>query len=154
MRRNPMRRSQRQRQRGAMLVQFALVAVLLFTALLGTMEVGRLMWTWNAAAEATRLGARLGAVCDINDPVIKTRMRERLSALTNDNISLTYTNPGSGGGGCGISNCVFVTVALQSYSHRLLVPLPTPLSDILIPAFTTTVPRENMSTAAHPAACS
>jgi Flp pilus assembly pilin Flp len=141
-----------QRQRGAMAVEFGLVAFMLFTALIGVMEVGRLLWTWNAAAEATRLGARLAAVCDIDDAHIKQHMRERLPVLTDDNITLTYTNPGGSGG--GIANTDFVTVALTGYSHQMLMPLPTPLASIPIPSFATTVPRENMNSAANTAACS
>ena len=46
------------------------------------MEMGRLLWTWNAAVEATRFGARLAVVCDIDDTIIKARMIGRLPALT------------------------------------------------------------------------
>ena len=65
-------------QRGVAAVEFALVASLFFTMLFGVIDMGRLLWTWNAAAEATRLGARLAVVCDIGDADIKTRMIGRL----------------------------------------------------------------------------
>jgi Flp pilus assembly protein TadG len=146
-----MRRQPARRQRGAIAVEFGLSALLLLTVLVGAMEVGRLLWTWNAAVEATRLGARLAAVCDIDDTDIKTRMRERLPAdVTNANIALSYTNPG-GAGTCTVANCVFVSVALQNYSHTLLVPLPSTLGSIALPPFSTTLPREVLNSANQPA---
>ena len=137
------------RQRGAMAVDFGLSAFLLLMVLLGAVEVGRLLWTWNAAAEATRLGARLAAVCSRNDPDIKARMRERLPALSNDNIVLDYINPG-GVGACNDSNCRFVHVELQGFRHERLVPLPTALGSIDIPA-SATLPREVFNSANEPA---
>ena len=41
------------------------------------LEMGRMLWIWNAAVEATRLGARMAVVCDIGDADIKTRMTQR-----------------------------------------------------------------------------
>jgi Flp pilus assembly protein TadG len=79
-------RMSRRCQRGAAAVELAVVFALFCTALFGAMEMGRLLWTWNAAVEATRLGARMAAVCDIDDPDIKARMRQRLPALSNSNI--------------------------------------------------------------------
>lgn len=144
-----MKRIPVRRQRGAMAVEFGLVAFLLCTALIGAMEVGRLLWTWNAAAEATRLGARLAAVCTPNEPNIKKRMREQLPALNSDQIELSYINAGGGPG--NVASTVFVRVSLQGYQHRLLVPLPSTLADIPIPSFTTTVRREVMLNANQPA---
>ncbi|NML15304.1 TadE/TadG family type IV pilus assembly protein [Azohydromonas caseinilytica] len=128
-------------QRGTMTVEFGLGSLLLFMALIGAVEVGRLLWTWNAAAEATRLGARLAAVCAMGNNSIKARMRERLPALTDDHITLEYLNPG----GVGVSNAVdsrLVRVSLHGYTHQLLVPLPSSLAAIPISPFTTTMPRE------------
>ena len=36
-------------QRGVAAVEFALIAAVFFTILLGAMEMPRLLWTWNAA---------------------------------------------------------------------------------------------------------
>jgi Flp pilus assembly protein TadG len=144
-----MRRIPARCQRGVMAVDFGLSAFLLLTALLGAIEVGRLLWTWNAAAEATRLGARLAAVCTRDDTDIKARMRERLPALTNDNIVLDYINPG-GVGACNDTNCRFVHVELQNFHHQMLMPLPTTLGSIDIPA-SATLPREVFNSANQPA---
>lgn len=141
----------RRQQRGALAVEFGLVAVMLFTSLMAAIEIGRLLWTWNAAAEATRLGARLAALCDKSDPDIRWSMRSRLPALSNGNITLTYLNPGNAAS-CNVNNCRFVRVALQNFSHQLLL-LPAPLAAIPMPSFATIVPREVMDSAAHPASC-
>lgn len=147
-----MRRPPARRQRGTITVELGLSAFLLLAALVGAMEVGRLLWTWNAAAEATRLGARLAAVCSIDDADIKARMRERLPGdVTDANIVLSYSNPGGGGGACNAANCVFAHVELQNYSHEMLVPLPTALGRIELPAFRTTLPREVLNSANQPA---
>ena len=144
-----MKRKPMHSQRGAAMVEFALSALLLFMALFGAMELGRALWTWNAAVDAMRVGARLAATCDQNASGIKARMRERLTALSNDQITLTYTNPG-GMPGCTSTNCRFVTVALTNYSHEMLL-----LSTVSVPmpAFTTTLPREVLDRSTHSAEC-
>ncbi|WP_298235031.1 TadE/TadG family type IV pilus assembly protein [uncultured Azohydromonas sp.] len=148
-----MRRTPARRQRGAMAVEFGVSAFLFLMALLGAMEVGRLLWTWNAAAEATRLGARLAAVCGRNDSDIKTRMIERLPALKKSQISLAYTNPGDVAA-CNDVNCRFVRVELQGHTHALLVPLPSGGISIKLPTFSTTLPREVFNSANNPACSS
>ena len=87
-------------QRGAAAIEFAIVSAVFFMLLLGAIEMGRLMWTWNAATEATRLGARMAVVCDINEPNIITRMQQRLPYLEPGNVSLTYLPSG-----CTDANC-------------------------------------------------
>src|SRR3954452_7753274 len=64
---HPTRHASRHHQAGVAAIEFALVASLFFTVLLGIMEMGRVLFYWNSAAEATRLGARIAVVCDLND---------------------------------------------------------------------------------------
>ena len=52
------------RQSGATAVEFALVLLIFLTFLLGILDFGRMLFTWNAATEATRAGARYAVVCD------------------------------------------------------------------------------------------
>ena len=40
-------------QRGVAAVEFALIASILFTALIGAMEMSRVLFYWNTAAEAS-----------------------------------------------------------------------------------------------------
>lgn len=134
-------------QRGVAAVEFALISSLLFTLLFGVMEMGRLLWTWNAAVEATRLGARLSVVCDIGDADIKARMITRLPALAATNISITYLNPPAAPNTCTAANCKAVRVALSGYTHDTIIPF-MPLS-LTLPAFGTTLRKEFMNSTAN-----
>jgi Flp pilus assembly protein TadG len=87
------------RQRGVAALEFALISTIFFTLLIGVMEMGRVLFYWNSAAEATRLGARVAVVCDINssqstsNPVIKD-MQQMLPILKPANVTVTYTPTG------------------------------------------------------------
>jgi Flp pilus assembly protein TadG len=61
------------RMQGVYVVEFAIIGLLLFTLLFGVLEMGRLYFTANALNEVVRRGARLAAVCDINQPRILHR---------------------------------------------------------------------------------
>lgn len=135
-------------QRGVAAVEFAIVAALFFTVLLGAIEMARLLWTWNAATEATRLGARLAVVCDIGDADIVRRMRVMLPALQPSHVSVDYLNPGYAPNTCTPLTCKSVRVTLAGYTHVPIIPF-TALS-IPIPAFQTTLPKEYMQSAGNP----
>jgi Flp pilus assembly protein TadG len=124
--------------RGAAAVEFALVSLVFFTMLLGAMEMGRLMFYWNTAAEVTRIGARMAVVCDLNDAEIRTRMRALLPILSDADIAVSYTP-----GGCDVNSCQFVSVNVAATTPiQTYIPF-VPLS-VLMPAFTTTLSRESM----------
>lgn len=128
----------RSRQRGVAAVEFALVAALFFTLLIGIMEMGRVLFYWNSAAEATRLGARIAVVCDLDDANIKTRMQTMLSILPANNIKIDYQPSG-----CDVNTCDSVTVSiLPSVPIATFIPY-VPLS-LTLPPFSTTLPRESM----------
>ena len=139
------------RQRGVAAVEFAIVASLLFTVLFGVMEMGRLLWTWNAATEATRLGARLAVVCDINRSMnapIKLRMRDMLPALTDANITISYFNPANTvDSSCTNGTCKAARVSLSGFTHTTIIPF-VPLS-LTLPPFSTTLRKEFMSSTAN-----
>ncbi len=50
--------------RASSAAEFALVLPLLLIFLLGIIDVGRLMWTWNRAEKATQMGVRYAVVTD------------------------------------------------------------------------------------------
>ena len=133
------------RQRGTAAVEFALIASLLFMLLFGVIEMGRLLWSWNAAVEATRYGARLAVVCDLStssQSLIKTKMITRLAVLASSNIVITYS-PTTGGVACTAATCTSVNVALTGYTYKTIIPF-VPLS-LTLPAFGTTLRKEAMS---------
>jgi hypothetical protein len=130
-------------QRGAAAVEFAIVSAVFFMLLLGAIEMGRLLWTWNAATEATRLGARMAVVCDVNEPNIITRMQQRLPYLQPANVTVAYLPSG-----CTDANCQTVRVTLAGYTHQPIIPFIA--LSIPIPSFQTTLPREFMQSAGNP----
>jgi Flp pilus assembly protein TadG len=132
-----LRSQARRRQRGATAVEFALVSTVFFTLLIGMMEMGRVLFYWNTAAEATRLGARIAAVCDVADANIKAKMTDMLSLLPASAISVAYDPSG-----CDINTCRYVTVKVQSVTVATLIPL-MPLN-LAMPDFSTTLPRESL----------
>lgn len=134
-------------QRGVAAVEFALIAGLFFTILFGIIEMGRLLWTWNAAVEATRFGTRLAIVCDMNDTIIKSRMIGRLPSLTTSNITISYLDPPNAVNTCTTATCKAVQVSLTGYTHTTIIPL-LPLT-LTLPPFSTTLRKEFMQSAAN-----
>jgi Flp pilus assembly protein TadG len=126
----------RHKQRGAAAIEFALIAAVLFTLLIGTMEMGRILFYWNTATEATRLGARLAVVCDKDAAVIKTRMNEMLPIL-DGHINIAYASVGG--------NIQSVTVSVIEFPVATFIPF-VPLN-LRMPSFATTLQREIMSNA-------
>lgn len=148
-----MRRAQRHsapaRQRGAALVEFALVAMIFIVLLLGIFEFGRLMFTWNSAVEATRRGARLAVVCDMSNAQIKAQMRSMLPVIADGDIDITYLPSG-----CNADSCESVTVrilpgAQTEAAYQYFIPFLNPSgnfnSALKIPEFSTTLTRESLS---------
>ena len=130
-------------QRGVAAVEFALIAVILFTLIFGITEFGRVLFMMNTTTEATRLGARLAVVCDKDDTTIKTKIVNLAGFLTPGNINVVYSPSG-----CDPSTCRYVTVRVTGLRVQSLVPL-IPL-DFPMPEFATTLPRESMSSLNNP----
>lgn len=131
------------KQRGVAAVEFALIASIFFTLVFGVMEMGRILFYMNTAAEATRLGARVAVVCDVNAAVIKTKMINMLGILTAADININYT-PAT----CNASTCESVTVSVTKNNIRTFIPF-IPLR-FNLPAFSTSLPRESLTSANNP----
>lgn len=133
----------RSSQRGVAAVEFALIAALLFTLLIGIMEMSRVLFYWNTATEVTRLGARLAVVCDQDAAAIKQKMQAMLSILNTGNLTVQYID--KDGNSCDPNSCRSVTVSISGLTVSTLIPL-VPLN-IKMPPFSTTLPRESMDSA-------
>lgn len=136
------------RQIGAAAVEFALVSLVFFTILIGIMEMGRLLFYWNAAAEATRWGARLAVVCDFNDSVIQQKMKVMLPLLKSSDISVTY-EPATCASDAATAraSCESVTVGINpTVVVNTFIPLLA--TSLTLPPFSTTLPRESMDSVA------
>ena len=132
-------------QSGAATVEFAIVAVVFFSLLLGIMDFGRMLFTWNAAAEATRWGARIAVVCDKLTPdQVRGSMKKILPELTDANIVINYYNPlGTINNGCGQDDCKAVEVSLSGFTFRPISPF-MPFGLTTVPDFRTYLMRESM----------
>lgn len=130
------------KQRGVAAVEFALVAAIFFTMLIGVMEMSRVLFYMNTAGEATRLGARLAVVCDVGDPMVETKMINMLNILTAADISVGYKPSG-----CTSSTCQSVTVSVTKSINTFIPFVPLKFS---MPSFSTTLPRESMNSATNP----
>ena len=133
------------RETGAAIVEFAIVAVVFLTLMLGITEFGRMLFAWNAAAEATRWGARIAVVCDKLTPdQVRDKMRIMLPQLTNANIVINWYNPeGVVNNTCDKTNCKGVEVSVTGYT----IPAISPFMGFVmppVPPFATYLPRESM----------
>ena len=155
------------RQRGTTTVEFALIGVLFFIVLFGTIEFGRLLFTWNTLTEMTRRGARVAAVChpiDHADQIKRATVfsdpgsggdSPYLLNLTPANVTVDYLNEA----GDEVDPCdpavplctiFYVRVSITDdavdpapgYQHEMLIPTfgLTPTS----PPFATTIPSESL----------
>jgi hypothetical protein len=133
------------RETGATMVEFAIVAIVFLTLMLGIMHFGRMLFTWNAAAEATRWGARIAVVCDKLTPnQVRDKMRKIVPQLTNANIQIDWYNPeGVINNACDKSTCKGVQVGIIGFT----IPAISPFMGFVmpqVPAFATYLPRESM----------
>lgn len=141
----PSRPAFKSRQRGVAALEFALVASIggFLLLLIGIMELSRVLFYMNTASEATRLGARVAVVCDINSPAIRNRMRGMLNILEPDDISVVYSPAG-----CGPGNCQTVTVSIAS-NTVVETFIPFMEFSVNLPAFSTTLPRESLNSTSN-----
>lgn len=130
-------------QRGATALEFTFVFIIFTMFLMGIVDFSRMVYTWAAANEATRLGARYAVVChdgtDVYDEAVRTMMRAVLPQI--DTVSVEWTPPS-----CGISNCEGVTVSITNMNFQWITPVLGTIvrPSIAMPGFGTYLPREVM----------
>lgn len=134
--------SARTRQAGTASVEFALVSVAFFTILIGIMEFSRVLFYWNSAEEATRLGARIAVVCDKSDVDIKMKMRQIVPMVPANKILVDYDPAG-----CTVNTCQRVTVSIDA-GVPIATFIPFVSLSLALPPFTTSLPRESMDSVA------
>jgi hypothetical protein len=104
------------------------------------------LFYWNTATEALRLGARTAIVCDVNAAGVVTRVKSLMPILANSNVSVSYTPSG-----CDVSSCSFVTVSITNVTVRTMIPIANVA--ITMPPFTTTLSRESLNSSTGGTAC-
>ncbi|PCJ46556.1 MAG: pilus assembly protein TadE [Moraxellaceae bacterium] len=137
-------------QGGLATVEMAIVGSLFFIILLGIIEVGRLMFSWNALNEVTRRGARLAAVCSVNDTEAVRNAAifngEVIAGLTPEDVIITYLDTAGApvvDTNTNFGDIIFVRVSIaDSFQYRLLIPFY--YGWLNAPAFSTTVVAESL----------
>lgn len=128
-------------QAGATTVEFALALLIFLTFLLGITDFSRMLFTWNAANEATRAGARFAVVCDntTNQAQVLAKMQALLPQINTINVAWV---PAS----CTPATCEGVTVSITGLNYQWISPIAglAALAPIPMPAFSTFLPREIM----------
>lgn len=130
----------RRRQSGLAAVEFAMVGAAALIILLACIETGRMLFVWNAAAEATRRAARVAVVQDEAAAKAAAMVYANyLQNLTEDNIEVAYY--AESGASAPPSEAAFVTVSLTGYEFEFV---PAVGLTVGVPAFATTLPVESM----------
>jgi len=149
-------------QRGAAMVEFALIALMFFIILFGIIEFGRAFFIYNSLVEATRRGARVAAVCPVSSDGI-TQVKQvtmfdtpggtstPLLGLSESDIAVSYykndmtsvTAPIPTVTSTDYDNTAFVRVEiLPSFTHTLFIPLLQ--NTFSVPSIQTTLPSESL----------
>jgi hypothetical protein len=133
-------------QHGATTVEFALVTILFFMVTLGIVDFSRMLYTWSAATEATRAGARYAVVCAdgtaANEGAVLSRMRGVLPNINQINVDWEPA-------GCNAASCQGVRVGITNVQFEWLSPLSAIASAVPLPTFATYLPREVMRQDTH-----
>jgi hypothetical protein len=133
-------------QKGVTTVEFAIVGAVLLMVMFAVIEFGRALFTYAVLNEGTRRGARVAAVCPLNDPAIAQETAfASLPGLTTQNVAVEYLNQNGG----VITNPVgsfgaieYVQVRIVNYQLQLWIPFLRPV--LTVPDFATTLPRESL----------
>jgi Flp pilus assembly protein TadG len=133
-------------QKGFATVEFALVGLVLLVIIFAAMELGRLLFTYSVLNEGMRRGARVAAVCPVNDPAIRSAAAfADLPGFTTANVSVAYLDQN----GATIANPAgsfatirYVQLQVTGYQHQLLIPMV--FTSITVPAFRAILPRESL----------
>ena len=138
----------RRSQQGTTSVEFAVIGLVLFTVIFALIDLSRLFWNLAALDEATRRGARVAAVCPVNDPFVEqTALFDGLiPTLGTQHILTEYLDED----GVAVADPVvadygdirYVRVSIQNFQLQTFIPgLQTVIT---MPAFATTIPRESL----------
>lgn len=125
---------------GATTVEFALALLVYLMLLLGIVDFARMLFTWNAASEATRYGARYAAVCDDTTKQAAVLARMQLLLPQVQTISVSWL-PSS----CTAATCEGVSVGITNLNYQWISPITSALAPLIpMPTFSTYLPREVM----------
>jgi len=141
-----------QKQYGISTVEFALVAAVLFVLIFAVIEVARAFFVAAALDEATRRGARMAAVCPINDPAIAQAAAFGNSVIPDldatdivvEYLDDTATIVASPDTAAGFRTIRFVRVRVVGYQHQMFIPFAIALTPFFMPEYAAFLPRESL----------
>lgn len=144
-------------QNGLTSVEVAIVGLVFFVILFGVIETGRVFYVLNSLDEVTRRGARVAAVCQVNDPAIAqiaignpsgdSSLSKLVPGLSVNDVQVNYlnevggivTDPSPSG---DFYDVRYVQVTVPNFQHQLIIP--TFFTTFTLPDFRTTLPRESL----------
>ena len=138
------------KQRGAALFEFAIVATVFLTMIFGVVEFGRFFWTHNALRDAARRGVRYASIRK-NDALGQQAVKNMVvygdpnanpatatplvPGLTTGNVQLDYQNYN------GLQLSSKATVSIINYQFQFALPLVG--TTATMPAYRTSIPGES-----------
>ena len=146
------------KQTGLATVELAIVTVAFMTILFGTVEVSRLLFTWNTLDSITQRAARVAAVCPVNHSRIfrvasfgnPDNVPTILPGFDSDDLLIEYLDndfsPFSAAELAEASvyrDIRYVRASIGNYQHQLAIPFINS-SNVSSPPFTSTLPAESM----------
>jgi hypothetical protein len=141
-------------QTGATTIELAFVLLTFLMFLFGVLDISRMLFTWNAATEATRAGARYAVVCASpgNPSLVLAKMRRMLPEI--GAVDIQWAAAPCAPGSCAVpppcnagdtSGCGSVTVSITNLNYHWISPIVgAVVPDRALPSFSTYLPREMM----------
>ena len=134
-------------QGGTTTVEFAIVGAVVLTLLFAIVEFGRIIYSLNVLDEGVRRGARLAAVCAVNDPAIaNAAVLAPLPGLSTSNVVTEYLSqngtPLGDPAGADYTAIRYVRVRIVGYSFPIAIPFLVPT--FTAPETSSTLPRESL----------
>jgi Flp pilus assembly protein TadG len=108
---------------GATTVEFALVGLLFFALILGVIETGRVLWTYNALHYAVQQAARCASVNTTNCGT-EALMQSFASNIAGSNVPASVFHLNSGSPPAGTPACPTASnnLVTASYAMQLYIP--------------------------------
>ena len=143
------------RQKGIALVEFAIVGSIALLMIFAVLEISRAIFVANALTEATRRGARMAAVCPIDDPAIAQvatfnapgagNISPIVKYLDTTDFVLEYLDRTGNVIGSPADNfqaIQYIQLRVVNFQHELLIPFAN--ITFTMPEFSTRLPRESL----------
>lgn len=134
---------------GASALEFALVLLVFMTFFLGLVDLVRWVYTFHAAQEAARMGARYAAVCDDTTRTAEVRALMQRLAPAIASVAIDWQPAG-----CTVATCESLKVRVNGLQFRWISPIAgvDALAPLPLPVIAVSSPREAMRQDPHSAA--